>query len=162
VNFGFNVSLGREVELYNRVKSNDPSTAGLVLMILALSGIEADAAMKDRTTFADILSASTIEVTNTGYTREVFTDADLDALVVDHTNNQILIAVPLVSFGGPNVAAGDTWEKAILGYDPDTTGGADSAIIPITAHDVRFGGSAIVPNGSPAVVDLSAGFAVAR
>lgn len=159
--FGFNVALGREVELYDRVVSSDPTNAVLVMMVLALAGIEADAAMKARTTFADILSASD-EVTNTGYSRAVLDQTDLDAIVVDHTNRQILLALPIQQFGAPDVDAGDTWEKVIVGYDSDSTGGADSAIIPITAHAVRFGGSAIVPNGSPITIDLSAGFAVAR
>lgn len=67
--FSFNVALGREVELYNRVDSNDPANSAFIGMVLADSGLETDAVLKDFDTFAAILAGTTNEVTNSGYAR---------------------------------------------------------------------------------------------
>src|SRR5262245_46664284 len=68
--FQFNVSVGREVELYNRVDSNGPTNSAFIMLVLALSGIEADATLKDYDTVAAILAGTTNEVTNTNYARK--------------------------------------------------------------------------------------------
>ena len=161
MDFPFNVSLGRHMELYNRVNDNDPGTSALTIMVLALTAIEDDDTLRASTDFADILSGASNEVTNTNYARKTLTDADLAAYTVDHDAKSITVVIPILLWsagGGP--ATGDSWEKLIIGYNP--AAGADSTIIPLTAHDLRYSGSALVPNGSPITVDLTAGFAVAR
>jgi hypothetical protein len=40
--FVFNISLGRVVELYNRVDIADPAAAELVIAILATTGLESE------------------------------------------------------------------------------------------------------------------------
>jgi hypothetical protein len=151
--FTFNVSLGREVELYNRVNSDDPTNSALIMVILALAGLETDAVLKDKDTLADVVSGTTNEVTNTGYSRKVLTDADLAAYTVDDSADTITLYLPLQTFSG--IATGDTWAKGVIGYDPDTTGGTDAAIIPVIGFDVRIDGSPVVPNGDDIVVDFS-------
>lgn len=158
--FTFNVSLGREVELYNRVNSNDPANSALIMVVLALSGLEDDAVLKDYDTLSALLAASNNEVTNTNYARKTLTDADLAPYTVDDTNDRIIISIPVQTFS--SIAAGDTWSKALLCYDSDTTGGTDANIEPVTAHDIRISGSPVAPNGSNIVIDLSAGFCMAR
>lgn len=160
MDFQFNVSLGREVEFYNRVNNSDPTNAVLTWMVLASDAIEEDADLRERTTFADILSGSSDEVTNVGYARDSYDDADLAAYAVDNDAREIRLSIPVVTF--PSIAAGDTWAKFILGYDSDSTGGTDSGIIPVTAHDMLYQGSYVVPNGDDILWDLSAGFVVAR
>lgn len=156
-----NVSLGREVEFYNRVNDSDPTNAVLVAAVIA-SPAEALAVLKTYDTFATLLAANP-EVTNGDYARKVLTDADLAAYVVDDTNHVIPLVLPLLSWtsgGGPD--AGDAWDYLVVGYDPDSTGGTDSAIIPISFHELRRDGAAIVPNGSPIVVDLTDAWITAR
>src|SRR5258706_410762 len=55
----FNVSLGRVIELYNRVKSNDPSTSALILIPVEAAGLESDDTLADKDTVADVFSGST-------------------------------------------------------------------------------------------------------
>ena len=82
-NIPFNIGLGRIVELYNRVDSNDPANSALVIAVLAASGIESDATLRDKDDLAAVVSGTTNEVTNSGYARKVLTDADLTAFAVE-------------------------------------------------------------------------------
>lgn len=156
--FTFNVGLGREVELYNRVDSNDPANSAFMLMVLAAAGLESDAILKDYDTFAAILAGTTNEVTNTGYARKTLTDTDLSAYTVDDINNRIVLSIATQTFA--TISAGDSWSKLVIGYDADTTGGTDADIIPITAHDLRISGLPVVPNGSDILVSLPNGFVI--
>lgn len=156
--FQFNVSLGREVEFYNRVNDSDPTNAVFVMVVLAEAGLETDAVLKDKDTLAAVVSGSTNEATNS--VRKTITDADIAPYTVDDDTNSITIALPSQTYTTP--AAGDSWRKVIVCYDSDSTGGTDSNIIPVTAHDLLINGVAIVPPGGVnVVIDLSAGFAVA-
>lgn len=152
-NFVFNIAAGRGIEFYNRVKSNDPANSALIIMVLATAGLESDSVLKDKDSFADIVAGTTNEVTNTNYARKVLTDVELAALPApDDANDRYDVDMPDQEWVG--VAAGDGWSKLIVGYDPDTTGGTDAAIIPIAAYDFVF-----TPDGSniQAVID-AAGF----
>jgi hypothetical protein len=158
--FTFNQALGREVELYNRVQTNDPANSALIMVVLAAAGLEADAVLKDAATLAAVVAGSTNEVTNTGYARKTLTDAVLAAFSVDETLDQILLTLPIQTFA--SISAGDAWSKVLICYDGDTTSGTDANIIPVTAHDIRYAGSVVVPNGTNIVVDFSGGFVVAK
>lgn len=157
----FNVSKGREVELYNRVDNNDPTNAAFILMILASGSTNGINGLQDFDTFSAILAGGYTEVGNTGYSRKTITDANISAYTVDDTNNRILLTLPLQTFSG--VSAGDTWDIGVWGYDSDTTSGTDANIVPITAHELRTsGGIALVPDGvNNLIVDPSAGWVVA-
>lgn len=157
--FTFPVSVGREVELYNRVDSNDPTNSALIMTVLAASGLESDSILKGYSDLASLLAASNNQVTNAGFSRKTLTDADLAAYTVDYTNNRIVLVLPVQTFA--TITAGDSWSKVLVCYDSDTTGGTDANIVPVTAADLRVSGSAIVPNGSNIVVDFSAGFVIA-
>lgn len=157
-----NVSKGREVEFYNRVDGNDPTNSAFILMILAAGSTNGLNGLQDFATFAAILAGGYTEVTNTNYARKTLTDSSISPYAVDNTNNRILLTLPLQTFTGP-VAAGDTWDIGVWGYDNDTTSGTDANIVPITGHELRTaGGIALVPDGTnPLVVDPSAGWIAA-
>jgi hypothetical protein len=147
--FVFNIAKGRVVEYYNRVENNDPSTAGLVIVVIDANG-DSDATMKDRDDLAALLGGTANEVTNTNYARKVLTDADLAALPApDDTNDRYDIDLPDQTWSA--VAAGTAWTDIIICYDPDTTAGADSAIIPLTCHDF-----AVTPDGSDITAQIAA------
>lgn len=142
MSFVFNIAKGRTVELYNRVKSNDPTNSAFIIVVLATSGLETDAVLKDKDDLAAVVSGSTNEVTNTNYSRKVLTDSDLAALPApDDTADAYLVDIPDQIY--TSVASGDGWSKVLVCYDSDTTGGTDSSIIPLTCHDVT-----IVPDGN--------------
>lgn len=147
--FVFNIAKGRVVEYYNRVKSNDPANSALVIVVIDANG-DTDATMKDRDDLAALLGGTANEVTNTNYARKTLTDAELAALPApDDVNDRYDIDLPDQTWAG--VAAGTAWTDLLVCYDPDTTGGTDSAIIPLTCHDFP-----ITPDGSDITAQINA------
>ena len=150
--FVFNISKGRVAELYNRVDTNDPANSALIVIVLATSGLEADSVLQDVDTVTALVAGTTNEVTNTNYARKTLTDAEIGALTPDDTNNRMDVDIPDQTWTA--VAAGDGWSKLVVCYDNDTTGGTDSNLIPLTAHDF-----VVTPDGSDITAQInSAGF----
>lgn len=148
-NFVFNIALGRVAELYNRVDTNDPANSALVILVLATSGIESDATLKDVDTVTALVAGTTNEVTNSGYARKVLTDADIVAFAPDDTNDRVDLDIPDQTWTA--VAAGDGWNDIVICYDNDTTGGTDSNIVPLTQHDF-----VVTPDGSDITAQIAA------
>ena len=141
--FTFNSALGRVVELYNRVKTNDPANSALVVVALKANGIAADATLKDAATLAAVLSSGTTsEASNAGYTRKVLTDTNLAGVTADTANDWIALAIPNQTWTSV-AATGGAWAKLLICYDADTTTGTDANVIPLTCHDF-----AVTPNGT--------------
>ena len=145
----FNIAKGRVAELYNRVDANDPANSAIIIMVLATSGLESDAVLRDKDDFAALVSGTTNEVTNTNYARKALTDSDIVAFSPDDTNDRVDLDIPDQTWTG--VAAGDGWSKFVTGFDPDTTGGTDSAIVPMTHHDF-----VVTPDGSDITAQIAA------
>lgn len=145
----FNIALGRVAELYNRVDLNDPTNAALIIAVLATSGIESDAVLKDKDDLAAVVAGATNEVTNGGYARKVLTDADLVAFAPDDANDRVDLDIPDQTWTG--VAAGDGWNDLLVCYDSDTTGGTDANIVPCTMHDF-----VVTPDGSDITAQIAA------
>lgn len=130
-NIVFNISKGRVAELYNRVKSNDPTNSAIILVPIETSGLESDATLIDVDTLAALLAGTTNEQTTMG--RKTLTDADLAAFPApDDANDRMDLSLPTVTW---TAATGNAISKIAVCYDPDTTGGTDSAIVPLTMFD---------------------------
>ncbi len=130
-NIVFNIAKGRVTELYNRVKSNDPTNAAIILVPIETSGLEADATLIDVDTLSALLSGTTNEQTTMG--RKTLTDAELAALPApDDTNDRYEVSLPTTTW---TAASGNAISKIAVCYDPDTTGGTDANIIPLTMFD---------------------------
>lgn len=150
--FVFNIAKGRVAELYNRVQTNDPTNAALVLVVLATSGLESDATLKDYDTLSAVLGGTSAEVTNTNYARIELVDTDLSAIAPDDTNDRMDLDIADQTWSA--IASGDGWSKLLICYDNDTTGGTDANIIPLTAHDF-----VVTPDGNDINATInSAGF----
>jgi len=145
----FNIALGRVAELYNRVDLNDPANSALIVVVLATTGIETDAVLKDKDDLAAVVSGTTNEVTNTNYARKVLTDADIVAFAPDDTNDRVDLDIPDQTWTA--VAAGDGWNDLLVCYDSDTTAGTDANIVPLTMHDF-----VVVPDGSDITAQIAA------
>lgn len=138
-NIVFNIAKGRVVEYYNRVESNDPSTSALILIPIETSGLEADSALIDSATVAEVLDGTTNEQTTMG--RKTLTDTELAALPAPDTgNDRYDISLPQVTWAG---ATGNAISKILVAYDANTGAGADTDLIPLTMFDF-----AMTPNGS--------------
>lgn len=130
-NIVFNIAKGRVVELYNRVKSNDPANSALILVPIETSGLESDATLIDVDTLTALLAGTTNEQTTMG--RKTLTDADLAALPApDDTNDRYEVSLPTVTWAA---ATGNAISKIAVCYDADTTSGTDANIIPLTLFD---------------------------
>lgn len=144
--FVFNIAKGRAAELYNRVDSNDPSTAELYVIVYNTAAT--DATLRDLDTVAAVeADASTAEVTNSGYARKVLTDADLVAFAPDDTNDRVDLDIPDQTWTA--VAAGTAWTDVCIAYGLNA--GADSAKVPMTWHDFP-----VTPGGSDIVMQVAA------
>ena len=148
-NFVFNRAKGRFNEWGERVNANDPTNSVFSIMVLATSGIEADATLLDKDDFAAVVSGTTNEVTNSGYARKVIDQSGGITITYDDTNDRVDIDIPDQTWTA--VAAGDGWNDVVFGYDSDSTTGTDANILPLSQHDF-----VVTPDGS----DITATVAV--
>lgn len=138
-NIVFNIAKGRVIEFYNRVESNDPSTAALILIPIETSGLEADATLIDADSVAALLSGTTNEQTTMG--RKTLTDTELAALPApDDGNDRYEVSLPTTTW---LAATGNAISKIAVAYDANTGAGTDSDIIPCTMFDF-----AVTPSGA--------------
>jgi hypothetical protein len=147
----FNIAKGRVVEYYNRAENNDPANSALIIVALKATGLESHAALQDYDDLAAILAAANDEATNTGYARITLESAQLAALPApDDTNNRFEVDIPDQTWTAVQTTGG-AWAMLLICYDPDTTSGTDSTIIPLTMHDF-----AVTPDGSDIIVQVNA------
>lgn len=147
----FNISLGRVVELYNRVDTNSP--AGCKLVIMAINrGTATDATIRDYDTFAALIGdAQVAEVTNSGYSRKTLIGTDLAAIAPNDTNNRFDLSLP-TPLTWTSVAVGTAWTDIVVGYDPLGTN-VDANIVPMTLHAF-----AAQPNGQNVILTIPSGW----
>ena len=130
-NITFNIAKGRVAELYNRVESNDPANSAFILVPIETSGLESDATLIDKDDLSAVLSGTTNEQTTMG--RKTLTDSDLAAFPAPVDGSDYMsLNLPSVTW---TAASGNAISKILVCYDSDTTGGTDSAIIPLTMFD---------------------------
>lgn len=147
----FNRALGRGTEWAERVNANDPTNAVIVFDVLATSGIESDATLKDKDDFAALVSGTTNFVTQASI-RKTLDQTGGITVTYDDTNDRVDVDCPDITWTA--VAAGDGWNDVVSGYDSDSTGGTDSAILPWTMHDF-----VVTPDGSDITAQVAtAGF----
>lgn len=150
-NIPFNIALGRAVEFYNRVDTNDPANSALIVLLLAASGIEADSVLRDLDTITALVAGATNEATNTGYARKVLTDSDIVAFSPDDSNDRTDIDIPDQTWTALANDGTGAVSDAVVAYDNDTTGGTDANIVPISLHDF-----AVTPDGSDVTMQVAA------
>lgn len=138
-NIVFNIAKGRVAELYDRVESNDPANSALILVPIETSGLQSDATLIDMDDLAAVLAGATNEQTTMG--RKTLTETQLAAIPApDDTNDRNERSLPQVTW---TAASGNAISKILVCYDADTTGGADSAIIPLCMFD-----AVLTPDGN--------------
>lgn len=151
----FNIAKGRVNELTNRVAANDPTNSGLVVALFQVA--EADATLEDYDTMTAILAGSNTEATFTNYARKVLTDAEVSAAAVNDTTNNMASDIPDQVWTAAGGTTDNTLVKMAIFYDPDTTGGTDADLIPLTHLDF-----ATTTNGNDLTAVMAAtGFFVA-
>ena len=155
-NIVFNIALGRIVEFYHRVDNNDPANSAFIIGLIANSGVESDAVLKDKDDFSALVSGTTDFATNTGYSRKTLTDSDIVAWAPDDTNDRVDLDFPDQTWTGVANDGTGAISDLVVGYDNDTTAGTDANIVPCTLHDF-----AITPDGSDITAQINIFFRAA-
>lgn len=125
-----NIAKGRINEYVNRVDSDDPTNAVLVLMLLQGPVVSTLDQFRDFDTFQAILAVET-ECNATNYARIILDQADVSPPTVDDAGNQQTWDIADQTFTALGNGTNNDIGAAVLGYDPDSTGGTDANIIPI-------------------------------
>jgi hypothetical protein len=129
--FAFNISKGQHAYYASLPAASD----ALVVIPIEATGVEADATVVDYATVAAILAASTNEQTTIG--RKIITAV---TATVDNPNDRVNIDTADITWA---TATGNAISDLLVAYDPDTTGGTDADLIPLSWHDFP-----ITPDGS--------------
>lgn len=138
----FNVAKGR-VNSYAALAGT--GNAALILVPIETTGIEADATLQDYDTLGALLAGASNEQTTMG--RKTITSA---TVTVDDANNRNDADFADQTY---TAASGNAISAFLVCYDPDTTAGDDTAIIPLTKHDFVE-----TPTGSDIVVGVNTFF----
>lgn len=125
----FNVSLGLWRYYLGLPAAND----ALVVVLLKSAGLPAEATLRDFDTLADLLAGSADEADFTGYVRKFVTTGI--TVTVDDVNERVDGDMVDVEWDAAARSVNNTLGKMLVCYDPDTTGGTDSSIIPVTYHN---------------------------
>ena len=119
----FNVSKGMVKYYASLPGTND----ALVAVPLETTGLVADATMKDYDTLDAILAGASNEQTTMG--RKTLAGV---TNTVDDTNDWLDTDATDFVWTAPT---GNAISALVICYDPDTTGGTDADLIPLTKHD---------------------------
>jgi hypothetical protein len=125
-NIVFNIALGKVAYYASLPAAND----GLVMIALEASGLETDAVLRDKDTFADVVAGTTNEQATVG--RKPLASV---TVTVNDTNDRADIDAADVTWTSPT---GNAIGAVVICYDPDTTTGTDADLIPLTKHDLTW------------------------
>jgi hypothetical protein len=127
----FNAARGKIVYYAELPATND----ALIVVLLKAAGLQGDDTLNNYDDLAALLAAANDEADFTNYTRKTLASV---TATVDDTNNRTDIAALTFTYTSAGGGTNNTVGKMLTCYDPDTTGGTDSSIIPLTYHDCVF------------------------
>ncbi|HVL24317.1 MAG TPA: hypothetical protein VM450_09530 [Thermomicrobiales bacterium] len=137
-NIVFNIALGRLANYTSLPAAND----ALILVPLEASGLETDAVLRDKDDLAAVVAGTTNEQTTVG--RKTLASV---TVTVDDTNDRVALDAADVTWTSPT---GNAIGAVVICYDPDTTGGTDADLIPLTKHDLAW-----TPDGNSFTLTIS-------
>jgi len=143
--FVFNIAKGAVKTYYNNVDSGSPANSRIIVVPIEATGIEADSTLKDYDTLSALLAGSSNEQTTIG--RKTLTGSDI-TITVDDTNDRLDIDITDQTW---TAATGNGLGALVVCYDPDSTGGTDADLIPLTKHDF-----VVTPDGTDIVAQIAA------
>lgn len=140
----FNIAKGRWGYYTTLPAAND----ALLAVLLKSSGLEADATLADYDTLAAVLAASNDEADFTNYSRKTLSSV---TSAPDDTNNWLASDADDLQWLTAGGATNNTLGKLLVVYDPDTTTGSDSDLIPLFGFDIS-----VVTDGTTLNVTINA------
>jgi hypothetical protein len=129
--FVFNIAKGKVARYAMLPETND----ALIAIPIEATGVESDATLKDYDTVSDLLAAANNEQSTMG--RKTCANV---TVTVDDANDRVDVDFDDLVW---SAATGNAISDILIAYDPDTTGGTDADLIPLTWHDFS-----ITPDGS--------------
>lgn len=138
--FVFNIAKGRAAYYATLPATND----ALIVIPLETTGLEAEATLKDYTDVLALLAGTTNEQTTMGRK----TVSASVTVTVNNTTDLVDVDMPDQVW---TAATGNAISKLLIAYDPDTTTGTDSTLIPLVALDC-----VMTPDGSDFTAQLAA------
>lgn len=130
----FNISKDKIGWYYEQART--VANAGLVYILLKSNGLEADGTIADHDDVQVLLAASNDECDFTGYVRKVLTGTTNVTKTVDDTNNRVLLDQADLTWTDAGGATNNAVGALLIAYDPNTTTGTDSTLVPLTKHDI--------------------------
>lgn len=106
--------------------------AAFVVVLLQDTGLEADDTLNNHDDLASILAATNTECDFTNYSRTVITSVTTD---LDDTANTLDQLIGDLVYTDAGNGTNNNIAKILVCFDPDTTTGTDSDIVPLTYHD---------------------------
>ena len=137
--FCFNVGLGQAYKM----TLLDATKFGILL--LATTGLESDAVLKDLDTLTALVAGATNEATNTGYARKTGLTV---TPTLDDTNNRVDLDIPDQTWSAVANDGTGAISKLVVFYE---VAAADGTRVPLTCHDF-----AVTPDGSDIVAQVAA------
>lgn len=134
----FNVACGKVGYYAGLPAAND----ALIVVPIETAGIVSDAVMRDYADLSTLLAGASNEQTTMG--RKTLASV---SVTVDNTNDRVACDAADVTWTG---ATGNAIGALVVCYDPDTTGGTDADLIPLTKHDF-----AVTPDGTDITATIS-------
>lgn len=134
----FNIAKGRAAYYATLPADND------ALIVLLLTAADADGTLEDFDDLDALLDgANNTEATFTNYARKTITSV---TVTVDDANDRVDVDIADQTWSSAGGDTNNTTTKLLICYDPDTTEGDDTNIIPLTHHDfdVTTDGSDVV------------------
>lgn len=133
-----NVAKGRIAYYGSLPATND----ALILVLLKAAGLATDATLRDFDDLAAVLAGTSDEADFTNYARKTLANV---TVTIDDTNDRVNIDCDDVVYTSAGGATNNTMGKAVICYDPDTTTGTDSSLIPLGyfSYDGTTDGSTI-------------------
>lgn len=159
-NFVFNVARGRMRQFYDAVDTNSATTQGgiistansvFVVVLIETSGLEADATLADHDNLSVLLAGTSNEPTGGTYVRKLLSDTDLAASAETDATNVLDLDIPDIVWTALTTTGNAAISKLLICFDGDSTAGADTAIIPLTAHDF-----VVTPDGTDVTAQIAA------
>lgn len=136
----FNISRDK-IGYYFELARDRPSgftNAVIGITLLKASGLEADATLADHDNVSVLLAATNDQADFTNFVRKtVFgTGGTGITKTVDDSGNRVLLDLPDQTWVDAGGATNNTLGKVLIYFDPDSTTGADTDLIPLLAHDI--------------------------
>lgn len=128
----FNIAKGKIAYYGGLPAVND----ALIVVLLKATGLVADSVMVDYSDVAALLAGASDESDTTNYVRKTAASV---TVTVDNTNDRVdidMADITWTALGSSGATQGIG--KLIVAYDPDTTTGTDSSLVPLTYHDCAF------------------------